>query len=128
MAGSSFLPARSPVTPNSTSTHGPATLGILRSRGSRSGFDVMRLLPPGSSALRPGGHLGPDRAEQFVPRCLELLHALVLQHGYHVVVADAEALELLEYLPGLVVRAVDRVAADRAVGLGCVQRRLRHGV
>ena len=44
MAGSSFLLARSPVTPNRTSTHGPATRGILRSRGSRSGFDVMRFL------------------------------------------------------------------------------------
>src|SRR5262249_29873219 len=112
MAGSSFLPARSPVTPNSTRTHGPATLRILRSRGSRSVFDVMRLLRPGPSALRPG-HLGLDRPEQLVPRCLELLHALVLQHGHHVVVADAEALQLLDHLPGFVVRAADGVAADR---------------
>src|ERR1700759_4669184 len=38
MAGSSFLRARSPVTPNMTSTHGPATRGIRRSRASRSGL------------------------------------------------------------------------------------------
>ena len=37
-------------------------------------------------------------------------------------------LELLEHPPGLVVRAVDRVAAQRAVVLGRVHRRLRHGV
>ena len=38
MAGMSFLRARSPVTPKMTRTHGPATRGIRRSRGSRSGL------------------------------------------------------------------------------------------
>src|SRR5258707_4323421 len=144
MAGSSFLLARSPVTPKSTRTQGAATRGILRSRGSRSGFMIMLLFlrrlgsalapgdgppkPPRSLAPRRGAHLGLDRLEQLVPRCGELLHALGLQHGHDVVVADAEGLQLLEYPPGLLVRAVDRVTADLAVGPRRVQRRLRHGV
>src|SRR5580692_12453404 len=110
MAGSSFLVARSPVTPKSTSAQGPATLGIRRSRGSRRGFDVIRFLRRSASSLLRRGHLGLDRVEQLVPGCLELLHALVLQHLYHVVVGDAERLELPEHLPGLLVRPVDRVA------------------
>src|SRR4051812_14556616 len=48
----SFLRARSPVTPNTTSAHGSGTRGSRRSRGSRSGF-VMR--PP---ATRAAGFAG----------------------------------------------------------------------
>src|SRR5580704_14200711 len=120
MAGSSFLLARSPVTPNSTSTHGPATRGILRSRGSRSGLNVMRFLRrffcSGSGSMaRRGGHLVADRLEKLVPRGLELLHALDLQHLHDVVVVDPERLQVREHLAGRVVGAVDRVAVQRAV-------------
>jgi hypothetical protein len=44
MAGMSFLRARSPVTPKMTRTHGPATRGIRRSRGSRSGLAAAPLM------------------------------------------------------------------------------------
>src|SRR3569833_3047290 len=43
MAGSSFLRARAPVTPNSTSTQGPATRGRRLSRGSRSGLSTFSI-------------------------------------------------------------------------------------
>src|SRR5699024_1232288 len=107
MAGRSFLRARSPVTPNITMEPGPAMRGRRRSRGSRSGFGASvpgrwlgesvtivlsrtaarehgppwwrAVLPTGSSAGGLDG-LG-DRGEQFVPRLLELLDDLALEHG-----------------------------------------------
>src|ERR1700756_5639128 len=120
----SFLRARSPVTPNITMTHGPATRGIRRSRGSRSGLTGLpavaitpgvagaRPLPPacgmvivGTSKFPLAGslpaQLRPDRLQQFVPGRLELRHALVLKYLHDVVVADAELLQVGEQLAGL---------------------------
>src|SRR5882724_7085285 len=114
MAGSSFLLARSPVTPNSTSTHGPATRGIRRSRGSRSGLGIIRVLrssaawwPGGRSLAAHCGHLGLDRVQQLVPGHGELVHALVLERLGHVVEVDARRGQLAEVLAGRVVGAVD---------------------
>src|ERR1039458_7582099 len=126
MAGSSFLLARSPVTPNMTSTHGPATRGILRSRGSRSGFG-------GGSGLICGlpGELVLDGPQQLVPGRGELLDAFALQYLDHVVVADAELLKVGEDLAGLLIGAVHRVAVQLGMISGGVDGGLRarvHGV
>src|ERR1700722_14139898 len=51
MAGMSFFRARSPVTPKMTRTHGPATRGIRRSRGSRSGLAAT----PEMTGISPDG-------------------------------------------------------------------------
>src|ERR1700689_4268928 len=158
MAGMSFLRARSPVTPNMTSTQGPATRGIRRSRGSRSGLcgssaPVSSAMTPGLAGARPSGspgsavtwnlrgvhyepvwssasepHIRSDRVEQLIPRCLELRDALVLENLHHVVVADAERFEVLEDLAGRVVSTVHRVAAQLAVVRGGLDGRLGHGV
>src|SRR5271167_3878510 len=146
MAGISFLRARSPVTPNITTTHGPATRGMRRSRGSRSGLtgslaSSSAASTPGLAGARPRVpafvgtsifgtskflclrqpkttaaaakseaellgvqvQLVLDGLEQLVPGHLELGHALVLEDLDHVVVADAEPLEVGEDLPRLVV-------------------------
>src|SRR5450755_3289031 len=120
MAGSSFLVARSPVTPNRTSTQGPATRGMRRSRGSRSGLGIIAVLRSSavgrsSSPAALVGQLGLDGVQQLVPRGRELLDALVLQHLDHVVVADADGLEVLEVPPGGVVSAMNGVAAHVTV-------------
>src|SRR3954453_4203719 len=52
MAGSSFLRERSPVTPNRTSTLGPATRGSLLSRGSLSGFPSIPISSAGEGIAR----------------------------------------------------------------------------
>src|SRR5215469_3464918 len=150
-AGISFFLARSPVTPNITSTHGPATRGILRSRGSRSGLtgaagSAAFPIPPGFAGAVPaasasgtvmsgtsscrllGAQFGSDRLEQLVPGHGELGHALFLEDPHHVVIADAELLQLREDLTGLLVGAVDGVAAQHAVVGGGVQGRLGHRV
>src|SRR6476661_4571237 len=50
MAGSSFLRARSPVTPKTTSAHGSGTRGSRRSLGSRSGLARSVTVPGGAAA------------------------------------------------------------------------------
>src|SRR5215472_12000683 len=135
MAGSSFLRARSPVTPNRTRTLGSAIFGILRSLGSRSGLFICPGRLPARSAAgrelsttRARVELTPDRLDQACPRIGELLNALALEYLDHVVVADAELLELGEDLPGLVVVAGNGIPGrDAVIGRG-VQRRLWHGV
>src|SRR6516164_2189654 len=110
MAGISFLRARSPVTPNMTRMQGPATRGMRRSRGSRRG------LPAASSLIaailfrlrrrsRPARRrqLGAERVEHLLPGGRELGHALLFQHGHHVLVTDAELFQIHEELPGLLV-------------------------
>ena len=69
-----------------------------------------------------------DGLEHLVPGHLELGHALVLEDLDHVVVADAEPLEVGEDLAGRVVGAVHRVAREHAVVGGRVQGRLGHRV
>src|ERR1700678_4430174 len=103
-----------------TSTHGPATRGIRRSRGSRSGLaggsaraaitlgfagasSASSSSPPWSIGLTP--HLGPDRLQHLVPRDLELRDALVLEDLYYVAVADSRAREGGGYPAGVVVGA-----------------------
>src|SRR5580704_8895824 len=109
MAGSSFFRARSPVTPNITSTHGPATRGMRRSRASRRGLNprwyaagptgvIIRLLPCSLAISWParavGLHFPLDRVEQLMPGGGELGDALLLQHRDDVVVVDAEPVQL----------------------------------
>ena len=60
----SFLRARSPVTPNITTTHGPATRGMRRSRGSRSGLTGS--LSSSSAASTPGLAGASPRVPAFV--------------------------------------------------------------
>src|SRR5579875_3643377 len=131
-----------------TSTHGPATRGMRRSRGSRSGLP-RRTSAAREAAMTPGlagaGPLpaavsassvisdsapypGPDRVEQLVPRRGELGHALVLQHPDHVVVADAEPFQVGEGLPRRVVAAVHGVAVQLAVVGHGPDGALGHGV
>src|SRR6185437_13098939 len=146
-AGISFLLARSPVTPNITMTQGPATRGIRRSRGSRSGLtgSVSAAITPGFAGAGPGipafgssmmgtscsscvlrleAELVLDALEHLVPRHRELRDALVLEDLDHVVVADAERLQGGEQRPRLLVGAVDRVAPQDAVVGGGAHRRL----
>ena len=68
MPAAACFRARSPVTPNSTSTHGPATRGSRLSRGSRSGFAAAAVSAPSSPAASAaavstpvGGRLGLGR-------------------------------------------------------------------
>src|SRR3954453_17037407 len=105
-AGSSFLRARSPVMPNTTSAQGSGTRGSRRSRGSRSGLvgivsvlDRARRVPAVRFGAEPDGgwvfrgwcgsglvlELLLDRAGELVPRVHELLHGLFLEHPEDVV-------------------------------------------
>src|SRR5450631_103105 len=77
MAGSSFLRARSPVTPNMTSTQGPATRGMRRSRGSRSG--LCSICRSGTSAGLAGA--GPPPPEADVNDSLTILPFLCYRPG-----------------------------------------------
>src|SRR5438270_12650236 len=112
MAGISFLRARSPVTPNTTSAHGSGTRGSRRSRGSRSGLGIMRRPRGGWRSAVPSSEDGtagrsgrrPESAGatsglllefaahgggQLVPGVDELLHGLFLEHTEDVVEVDA---------------------------------------
>src|ERR1700749_277302 len=90
------------------------------------------------ASIRPRRALGPltlllaelalDRLDELVPGRGELGHALIFQHGDHVVIGDAQVLQVRDDLTGRVVRAVARVAVDHAVVGHRVQGRLRHGV
>src|SRR5947209_11915317 len=99
MAGTTFLRARSPVTPKITTAHGGAICGSRLSRLSRNGFcqvsAVVRVLaglicaaPQHRSALhrRRRGSFGGRvelllcLLEQLCPRLLELLHTFVFQN------------------------------------------------
>src|SRR5215469_5496662 len=74
--------------------------------------------PPPRFPRRAGsfpGQLRLDRLQQLLPRCGELRHALLLEDGDHVVIADADGLQVLENLPGLLVGAPDGVAAHLAM-------------
>src|ERR687886_447248 len=117
MAGSSFLRARSPVMPKTTSAHGAGTRGSRRSRGSLSGL----VITGPSVTPRPlllVLELGPDRLRQLVPGVDELLHALVLQDLEDVVEVHAGVGDGLHVLRGLVVGLLDRRAGDPVVGVG----------
>src|SRR5215472_15899322 len=128
-------------------THGPATRGIRRSLGSRSGLSAASRLS--AAAITPGfagagprvpaigtvmseppvplflqAQLVPDGLDHLVPRGGELRDALLLKHPHHVVVADSELLQGGEDLAGYLVVAVHRVAAEHAVGGHGVQGRL----
>src|SRR5262249_14187159 len=74
-AGISFLRARSPVTPNTTSAHGSGTRGSRRSRGSRSGLGrgsaiSKRLIDLLASALARSGLSAYWFARYARSRCL----------------------------------------------------------
>src|SRR5215469_9620749 len=79
MAGISFFRARSPVTPNSTRTHGPATRGMRRSRGSRNGLTIISLAPlavrrargalASAARVRAGGARNGGAGGQDSPSC-----------------------------------------------------------
>lgn len=58
-----------------------------------------------------------DRAEQVVPRCLEFGDALILGGPHHVVVANAQVLQVSEDLPGRVAGAVHSVTVQLTVAL-----------
>src|SRR5438067_240917 len=124
MAGSSFLRARSPVIPNTTSAQGSGTRGSRRSRGSRSGLVIMgpflevdRQVPPSGPRAGPDGgvllllllllELAPHGLGQLVPGVDELLHALDLEDLEDVVEVDPGVGDRLHDGRGLVVGLLD---------------------
>src|SRR6478735_6826693 len=99
MAGISFLRARSPVTPKITTAQGPAMRGMRLSRLSRNGLRqavvsalaglIVVLGSPRRRSSRGGVELALCCVEQFLPRLLELVHTLVLEHLEHIDQVDA---------------------------------------
>src|SRR4051794_8243573 len=141
MAGSSFLRARSPVTPKTTSAHGSGTRGRRRSRGSRSGLlstvaGIACTESTGGSGATDGSlnlfagrvELATHAVAELGVGVLELLHTLGLEHLDDVVVPDADGLEVGDDLTRCVIGSRDRVAADHAVISNGVERGLRHRV
>src|SRR4051794_15344822 len=142
MAGISFLRARSPVTPKTTSAQGSGMRGSRRSRGSRSRLVgalsrslmtsslASRWCPSASLAARrwsgsgragatAGLDVGPlllelrrNSLQQLVPGILELLDGLLLEDEHHVLVVDPDGGGVVEDLLGLGVVTADRVGLD----------------
>src|SRR5688500_2178109 len=127
-AGNSFLRARSPVMPNTTSAHGSGTRGSRRSRGSRSGLGIIGR--PRSAVSDPSRlvfELTAHRLGELVPRVDELLDALVLEHPEHVVEVDSGVVHGLHDPGGLVVGLLHGRARRAVVGVG-LHGLLRHRV
>src|SRR5215471_18771790 len=110
-----WLPARAPRTPR-RAWPPPGRLSPGRRCCARRPKPPGR--PPRRFRRRAGsfpGQLRFDRLQQLLPGGGELRHALLLEDGDHVVVADADGLQILEDLPGLLVGAPDGVTAHLAV-------------
>src|SRR5437764_13506985 len=67
-AGISFLRARSPVTPNTTSAHGSGTRGSRRSRGSRSAFLGPSSAPSRTLTSRPSSRRVSGGGREQLPQ------------------------------------------------------------
>src|SRR5205807_9724492 len=90
---------------SSLTTRTPSRTRPAASLARRGRSVVIGRSPAPWSSRRHRRDLGLDGLQPLVPGGGELLHAFLFDDAHHVVVADAEPLQLLEHLPGLLVGA-----------------------